>query len=54
MTKERIKAEVALYEFFNKNLETMSYDKFKKLLVPKDFTISDLFRSRPTIINEKT
>lgn len=54
MTKERIKAEVALYEFFSKNLETMSYDKFKKLLVPKDFTISDLFRSRPTIINEKT
>lgn len=54
MTKERIKAEVALYEFFKKNLETMSYDKFKKLLVPKDFTIADLFRSRPTIINEKT
>lgn len=54
MTKERIKAEVALYEFFNKNLKNMTYEKFKKLLVPKDFTISDLFKSRPTIINEKT
>lgn len=54
MTKERIKAEDALYEFFNKNINNLSYDTLKRLFVSSDFTISDLFNSKPTIINEKT
>lgn len=54
MTKERIKVEDALYEFFNKNINNLTYDNLKKLFVGSDFTISDLFKSRPTIINEKT
>jgi hypothetical protein len=54
MTKERIKVEDALYEFFNKNINNLSYDNLKKLFISSDFTISDLFNSKPTIINEKT
>lgn len=54
MTKERIKIEEALYKFFNKNVNNLSYEVLKRLFVPKDFTISDLFKSKPTIINEKT
>ena len=54
MTKERIKVEDALHEFFKKNINNLSYESLKRLFVPKDFTISDLFKSRPTIINEKT
>ena len=54
MTKERIKVEDALYEFFNKNINNLTYENLKKLFVGKNFTISDLFKSKPTIINEKT
>jgi len=54
MTKERLKVEDALYEFFNKNVNNLTYENLKKLFVSKDFTISDLFKSKPTIINEKT
>ena len=54
MTKERIKVEDSLYEFFNKNINNLSYDTLKKLFISSDFTISDLFNSKPTIINEKT
>ena len=38
----------------NKNVNNLTYENLKKLFVGSDFTISDLFRSRPTIINEKT
>lgn len=54
MTKERIKVEDALHEFFKKNVNNLTYENLKRLFVPNDFTISDLFKSRPTIINEKT
>lgn len=54
MTKERIKVEDALYDFFNKNISNLTYENLKRLFVNDTFTISDLFKSRPTIINEKT
>ena len=54
MTKERIKVEDALYTFFNKNISNLTYDNLKRLFVNDTFTISDLFRSKPTIINEST
>lgn len=54
MIKERIKVEDALYTFFNKNVDNLTYENLKRLFVNDTFTISDLFKSRPTIINEKT
>ena len=54
MTKERLQVEDALYEFFSKNVNNLTYENLKKLFVSPDFTISDLFKSKPTIINEKT
>lgn len=54
MIKERIKVEDALYTFFNKNINNLTYENLKRLFVNDTFTISDLFKSRPTIINEKT
>jgi hypothetical protein len=54
MTRERIKVEDALYTFFNKNINNLTYDNLKRLFVNDTFTISDLFRSKPTIINEST
>lgn len=54
MTKERIKVEEALYKFFNKNINNLSYEVLKRLFVPEDFTASDLLKSKPTVINEKT
>ena len=54
MIKERIKVEDALYTFFNNNVNNLTYKNLKRLFVNDTFTISDLFKSRPTIINEKT
>ena len=54
MVKERIKVEDALYTFFNKNINNLTYENLKKLFINDAFTISDLFKSKPTIINEKT
>jgi hypothetical protein len=54
MIKERIKVENALHTFFNKNVDNLTYENLKRLFVNDTFTISDLFKSRPTIINEKT
>jgi hypothetical protein len=54
MAKERIKVEDALHVFFTKNANNLTYENLKRLFVSKDFTISDLFKSRPTLMNEKT
>jgi hypothetical protein len=54
MIKERMKVEDALYTFFNKNVDNLTYENLKRLFVNDTFTISDLFKSKPTIINEKT